>query len=91
MIIEIKDAPKIKHIVLDISFDENGETSTQVIQTSDSEDSSTSSTSNIKTGLNSEVLEDFDSSESTEIIEKPVIEEVNRDANVASDMMEAEF
>ena len=93
MIITIQDAPKMKNIQLNISFEDDGSETVQVIQNSKSSDSIVSSNKpSQKEVFKDSVLdldEDFEIQE--EIIEKPVIEETEREVLVSTDMQSATF
>jgi len=81
MIIKIEDAPNIKHVKIDINFDEEGEA------TIVSEPSKPKQKEKIEVPLNLD--EDFDISK--EVVEKPTIPDAHRDVNVSADMKNAEF
>jgi len=84
MVIKIEDAPNIKHIKIDINFDEGDEGGETVII---SEPSKSKQKEKIEVPLNLD--EDFDINK--EVVEKPSIPDVNRDVKVSEDMKNAEF
>ena len=83
MIIKIEDAPNIKNIKIDISFDEDGNV-TQTINTMN-EPKQNHKLADVDLDLD----EDYNVSE--EIVQKPVIPDIEREVNVSSDMVDAEF
>jgi hypothetical protein len=93
MIIRIEDAPGIKHISIDINFE--GDDEPVIVQTSskNSKPKQTPSYDNkSETPKDEEPLDLNTSFEvNTEIVERPVIPEVERDVKVSSEMVNAEY
>jgi len=89
MVITIEDAPSIKHISIDINFD-GSETPEVELKTSGTSKIQKKSNTNIDTFNDSlDLDEKFDAS--TEIVNKPKIEEPDRDVKVSEDMINSEF
>ncbi len=84
MIIKIEDAPKIKNIKIDISFDEDGN-SFETKSNIDADFSSIHKEQEVALDLD----ETFDISK--EVVEKPDIPDIDRDVKVSDDMVNAEF
>ena len=88
MIIKIEDAPNIKHIKIDINFDEDGEAtivSTPSKKSKLSEDDNPLNLADVPLNL----ADDF--SVNKEIVEKPMIPDTDRNISVSEDMKNAEF
>lgn len=97
MIIKIEDAPSIKHIKIDIDFDD-GEPSVRINQDTNSTSSTTfADPTSQKDTPKKSIMDDIklDTSEtyevSNEVIEKPEIPEHDREVKVASDMESLEL
>lgn len=92
MIIKIEDAPKIRHIKIDINFNDL-EDSNGVVSIKNTENNMPSQSTNILSSKDEEINlnlnENFDIS--SEIVEKPVIPTVKREENVAEDMKNLEL
>ena len=93
MIIKIEDAPSIKNIKIDISFDEDGISNTITkIDSSDSPESPENPKPNKLADIDLDLDDNFDVSDvSNEVIEIPKIPDVERDISISSEMKDAEF
>ncbi|MCK5537121.1 MAG: hypothetical protein KAI79_09850 [Bacteroidales bacterium] len=104
MTITIEDAPAVRHITIDIDFD-GDETTTTIQQDTRTDEEkypythgkkgvpdamTTTPIKKPQTDIELDLDTDF-KQQTTEIIEKPVIEEVERDASISTDMMEATY
>lgn len=98
MIIKIEDAPNIKHIKIDINFDDESDTPTiNVVNSNNSNNVNTSEFFN-KSSQEKKYTDDIDldidgdmSNEDAEKVTIPDIPEVQREANVANDMKDLEI
>lgn len=89
MIIKIEDAPGIKHISIDINFEDNGEV---VVKTNDTGTDTRQENKKPKSKLIDVPLdldEKFDIS--AEVVTKPEIPEIVREVKVSDDMVNAQF
>jgi hypothetical protein len=101
MIIRIEDAPNIKHIKIDINFDDDGKVTPNVdINTVTRDSSGTPGTPGTPEKINAhkksmmdDVALDMDETfeVSNEVVEKPVIPETIREVKVSEDMENLEF
>jgi len=96
VIIKIEDAPHIKHIKIDINFDEDDTPSIKIDNSSTSNTSNTLSTQDVSKSKSSLIDDiplntDEDFNVQQEIVEKPEIPDVERDVKVSNDMENLEF
>jgi len=87
MIIKIEDAPNIKNLKIDISFDENGEMTQEIVL----DEKMKAEIKKTHSYADEELNLDDDFTINTEKVDLPEIPTVNRDVNVADGMKDAEY
>jgi hypothetical protein len=91
MIIKIEDAPNIKHIKIDINFDDDAPNVS--IDTEKLESETLLTPRSPKTSILDDIALDTDAdfSVSEEVVEKPEIPDTDREVKVSDDMVDATF
>ena len=92
MVIKIEDAPHIKHLKIDINFDDNDSTSSVVINSDGALSNSMLNAQNPQKNIQEQELDLTETFEVQDtVVEKPEIPEIVRDVKVSDDMVNAQF